>query len=192
MSGAGTDPRTDPTAGERGLPHLAGLDGIRGLAALAVVLFHAGVAWLPAGFLGVDVFFVVSGFLITALLIAERERSSDTDLARFWLRRARRLLPVLALVLIVTTAYAALMLRDTLGQHLHDVLMAAVYFTNWDLILRGVSYFEMFERPSQLRHLWSLAVEEQFYIVWPIVFALVMRFLNLRWLWCIVAAMALM
>ena len=192
MSGAGIDPRTDPTAGERGLPHLAGLDGIRGLAALAVVLFHAGVAWLPAGFLGVDVFFVVSGFLITALLIAERERSSDTDLARFWLRRSRRLLPVLALVLIVTTVYAALMLGDTLGQHLHDVLMAAVYFTNWDLILRGVSYFEMFERPSQLRHLWSLAVEEQFYIVWPIVFAVVMRFLNLRWLWCIVAALALM
>ena len=192
MSGAGIDPQTDSTAGERGLPHLAGLDGIRGLAALAVVLFHAGVAWLPAGFLGVDVFFVVSGFLITALLIAERERSSDTDLARFWLRRARRLLPVLALVLIVTSVYAALMLRDTLGQHLHDVLMAAVYFTNWDLILRGVSYFEMFERPSQLRHLWSLAVEEQFYIVWPILFAVVMRFLNLRWLWCIVAALAVM
>ena len=192
MSGAGFDRQTDSTVGERGLPHLAGLDGIRGLAALAVVLFHAGVAWLPAGFLGVDVFFVVSGFLITALLVAERERHTDTDLARFWMRRARRLLPVLALVLIVTTAYAALMLRDTLGQHLHDVLMAAVYFTNWDLILRGVSYFEMFERPSQLRHLWSLAVEEQFYIVWPIVFALVMRFLNLRWLWCIVAALALM
>lgn len=190
MSGAGIDPRTDSEVGQRGLPQLAGLDGIRGLAALAVVLFHAGVAWLPAGFLGVDVFFVVSGFLITALLISERERSSDTDLARFWLRRARRLLPVLALVLIVTTVYAALMLGDTFSRHLHDVLMAAVYFTNWDLILRGVSYFEMFERPSQLRHLWSLAVEEQFYIVWPVLFALVMRFLNLRWLWCIVAALA--
>jgi len=192
MLGPGVDLQRDSTVGERGLPHLAGLDGIRGLAALAVVLFHAGVAWLPAGFLGVDVFFVVSGFLITALLIAERERHSDTDLARFWMRRARRLLPVLALVLIVTTVYAALMLGDTLGQHLHDVLMAAVYFTNWDLILRGVSYFEMFERPSQLRHLWSLAVEEQFYIVWPILFAVVMRFLNLRWLWCIVAALAVM
>ena len=192
MSGAGIDPRTDTTAGVRGLPHLAGLDGIRGLAALAVVLFHAGVAWLPAGFLGVDVFFVVSGFLITALLVSERERASDTNLTRFWLSRARRLLPVLALVLIVTTVYAALMLRETLGQHLHDVLMAAVYFTNWDLILRGVSYFEMFERPSQLRHLWSLAVEEQFYIVWPVLFTLVMRFLNLRWLWCIVAALAVM
>ena len=183
---------TESTAGQRGLPHLAGLDGIRGLAALAVVLFHAGVSWLPAGFLGVDVFFVVSGFLITALLVAERERSDQTNLGQFWLRRARRLLPVLVLVLIVTTVYAALVLQDTLGQHLHDVLMAAIYATNWDLIVRGVSYFEMFERPSQLRHLWSLAVEEQFYIVWPILFTLVLRFLNLRWLWCIVAALAVL
>ena len=192
MSGASIEPQSNLEVGERGLPHLAGLDGIRGLAALAVVLFHAGVSWLPAGFLGVDVFFVVSGFLITALLVSERERSSNTDLARFWLRRARRLLPVLALVLIVTTVYAAIMLQDTLGQHLHDVLMAAIYVTNWDLIVRGVSYFEMFERPSQLRHLWSLAVEEQFYIIWPILFTLVMRFLNLRWLWCIVAGLAVM
>ena len=182
----------DSTVGQRGLPHLAGLDGIRGLAALAVVLFHAGVSWLPAGFLGVDVFFVVSGFLITALLVSERERSDKTNLGQFWLRRARRLLPVLVLVLIVTTVYAALVLQDTLGQHLHDLLMAAIYATNWDLIVRGVSYFEMFERPSQLRHLWSLAVEEQFYIVWPILFTLVLRFLNLRWLWCIVAALAVL
>ena len=178
----------DPTAGARGLPHLSGLDGIRGLAALAVVLFHAGVWWLPAGFLGVDVFFVVSGFLITSLLISERERSGNTDLAQFWLRRARRLLPVLALVLIVTTIYAVLVLQETLSQHLHEVLMAAIYVTNWDQIIRGVSYFEMFERPSQLRHLWSLAVEEQFYIIWPVVFTVVLRLLNLRWLWCIVAA----
>ncbi len=182
----------DPTGGARGLPHLSGLDGIRGLAALAVVLFHAGVWWLPAGFLGVDVFFVVSGFLITSLLIAERERSGDTDLAQFWIRRARRLLPVLALVLIVTTVYAVLVLQETLSQHLHEVLMAAIYVTNWDQIIRGVSYFEMFERPSQLRHLWSLAVEEQFYIIWPVVFTVVLRLLNLRWLWCIVAAAAVL
>ena len=192
MAQAETSPVADTAAGRRGLPHLAGLDGIRGLAALAVVLFHAGVSWLPAGFLGVDVFFVVSGFLITALLISERERSDKTDLAQFWLRRARRLLPVLVLVMIVTTVYAALVLQETLGQHLHDLLLAAIYATNWDLIARGVSYFEMFERPSQLRHLWSLAVEEQFYIVWPILFTFLLRFLKLRWLWCVVAALALL
>lgn len=192
MSDANIGTQTESANGDRGLPHLSGLDGIRGLAALAVVLFHAGVWWLPGGFLGVDVFFVVSGFLITSLLISERERSGNTDLAQFWLRRARRLLPVLALVLIVTTVYAALVLQETLSRHLHDVLMAAIYVTNWDQIIRGVSYFEMFERPSQLRHLWSLAVEEQFYIIWPIVFTVVLRLLNLRWLWCIVAALGVL
>ncbi|MCY3569189.1 MAG: acyltransferase family protein, partial [Chloroflexi bacterium] len=176
--------------GERGLPRLAGLDGIRGLAALAVVLYHAGVAWLPAGFLGVDVFFIVSGFLITALLISEREQDGKTDLVQFWLRRARRLLPVLALVLVVTTVYAAFMLQDTLIDHLREVLVAAVYITNWDQIVRGVSYFEMFERPSQLRHLWSLAVEEQFYVIWPLIFAGLARLLRLRWVWCIVVGLA--
>ncbi len=190
--GRASPQRAGQPGGGRGLPRLAGLDGIRGLAALAVVLYHAGVSWLPAGFLGVDVFFVVSGFLITALLIAERERDDRTDLIEFWLRRARRLLPVLALVLLATTLYAAIALQDTLIDHLREVGAAAVYITNWDQILRGVSYFEMFERPSQLRHLWSLAVEEQFYIVWPVVFALGARLLRLRWLWCgAVAAAAL-
>lgn len=179
-----------PHDGQRGLPRLAGLDGIRGLAALAVVLYHAGASWLPAGFLGVDVFFVVSGFLITSLLISERERDDKTDLIEFWKRRARRLLPVLALVLIVTTAYTAIRLQDTLMDHLREVLVAAVYITNWDQIVRGVSYFEMFERPSQLRHLWSLAVEEQFYIIWPVLFGVAARFLRLRWLWCIVVGLA--
>ncbi len=190
MPNSNPDHWSGPPAGQRGLPRLAGLDGIRGLAALAVVLYHAGASWLPAGFLGVDVFFVVSGFLITSLLIAERERDKRTDLIDFWLRRARRLLPVLALVLIVTTAYTAISLQDTLMDHLREVLVAAVYITNWDQIVRGVSYFEMFERPSQLRHLWSLAVEEQFYIIWPVLFAIVARFLRLRWLWCIVVGLA--
>ncbi|MCY4618394.1 MAG: acyltransferase family protein [Chloroflexi bacterium] len=150
---------------------MAGLDGIRGLSALAVLLFHAGVEWLPAGFLGVDVFFIVSGFLITSLLLSERERDGRVDLTQFWLRRARRLLPVLALVLIATTTYAAIALHSELIPHLREAAAAAAYITNWDLVLRDVSYWDSFARPSQLRHLWSLAVEEQFYIVWPIVFA---------------------
>ncbi len=191
MGVAGSSDREAPGGGgQRGLPRLSGLDGIRGLAALAVVVYHAGASWLPAGFLGVDVFFVVSGFLITSLLIAEREREDRIDLVEFWLRRARRLLPALALVLIATTCYAAVMLPDGLAQHLREALAAAVYVTNWDQILRGVSYFEMFERPSQLRHLWSLAVEEQFYIVWPVAFGLGARVLRLRWLWCVVVGVA--
>ena len=162
------------------MPYLPALDGIRALAVAAVVLYHAGVFWLPAGFLGVDVFFVVSGFLITALLVAEFDREQRVDLRAFWIRRARRLLPALALVLAVTTIYAVVALGDQLATHLREVLAATVYVTNWDLIVRDISYFESFDRPSQLRHLWSLAVEEQFYLLWPIVFAGLTRFVSKR------------
>ena len=172
------------------MPYLPALDGIRALAVLAVVLYHAGALWLPAGFLGVDVFFVVSGFLITALLVAERERAGGVELLAFWLRRARRLLPALALLLAVTTIYAVIALGDQLLTHLREVLAATVYITNWDLILRDISYFEMFDRPSQLRHLWSLAVEEQFYLLWPIVFAVGARFLSRRALTAFVLLLA--
>lgn len=153
------------------VPHLAGLDGIRGLSAVAVVLFHAGASWLPAGFLGVDVFFIVSGYLITSLLLSENERDGGVALGQFWLRRARRLLPALGLMLIATTIYAAATFPSSLLPHLRETAAAAIYVTNWDLVLREVSYWDLFERPSQLRHLWSLAVEEQFYIMWPLLFA---------------------
>ena len=172
------------------MPYLPALDGIRALAVLAVVIFHTSEAWLSAGFLGVDVFFVVSGFLITALLVAERERAGRVDLRAFWIRRARRLLPALALVLAATTIYAVLLLGDQLLSHLREVFAAVVYVTNWDLILRDVSYFESFDRPSQLRHLWSLAVEEQFYLLWPLVFAGLSRFVSRRLLLAIVLLLA--
>ena len=174
--------RANPPDADAKVPWLSGLDGIRALAVAAVVLFHAGVEFLPAGFLGVDVFFVVSGFLITALLVAERERTGGVALAEFWKRRARRLLPALAALLIGTTIFAAVLLRGDLLDHLREVAAAAAYLTNWDLILREISYFEQFERPSQLRHLWSLAVEEQFYALWPLVFFAVLRLAGRRWL----------
>lgn len=174
--------RANPPDADAKVPWLSGLDGIRALAVAAVVLFHAGIEFLPAGFLGVDVFFVVSGFLITALLVAERERTGGVALAEFWKRRARRLLPALAALLIGTTIFAAVLLRGDLLDHLREVAAAAAYLTNWDLILREISYFEQFERPSQLRHLWSLAVEEQFYALWPLVFFAVLRLAGRRWL----------
>ena len=194
MSDQTADPPTEQPAAQSDadsrMPYLPALDGIRALAVLAVVIFHTSEAWLSAGFLGVDVFFVVSGFLITALLVAERERAGRVDLRAFWIRRARRLLPALALVLAATTIYAVLLLGDQLLTHLREVFAAVVYVTNWDLILRDVSYFESFDRPSQLRHLWSLAVEEQFYLLWPLVFVGLSRVLSRRLVLAVVLLLA--
>ena len=150
------------------------LDGIRAIAVVAVLLYHADVRWLPGGFLGVDVFFVVSGYLITSLLVEERRGSMTTDLKRFWLRRAKRLLPALFAMLAVTCAYAAVAVPDALYRLRTDVLAAATYSTNWWLIASKQSYFEALGRPPLLRHLWSLAVEEQWYLLWPLVFVLAM------------------
>lgn len=154
------------------LPGMPGLDGLRALAVVAVLLYHAGVAWIPGGFLGVEVFFVISGYLITALLVTERNRHGRIDLKAFWLRRARRLLPALYLVVVVTLGFAVLFLPREVAGLRGDALSAFGYVTNWYLIFGNESYFEAMGRPSLLRHLWSLAVEEQFYLLWPPVVAL--------------------
>ena len=150
---------------------LPGLDGLRAIAVLAVVAYHADLGWLPGGFLGVDVFFVISGFLITTLLLAERERLGRIRLRAFWMRRARRLLPALFLVLAATLTLAVVLAPDEVARLRGDTLAALGYVTNWYLIVRQQSYFEAMGRPSPLLHLWSLAVEEQFYVVWPLVLA---------------------
>ena len=159
-------------AGERARgDRLPGLDGLRAIAVLAVVVYHADLGWLPGGFLGVDVFFVISGFLITTLLLAERERLGRIRLRAFWMRRARRLLPALFLVLVATLTLAVVLAPDEVARLRGDTLAALGYVTNWYLIVRQQSYFEAMGRPSPLLHLWSLAVEEQFYVVWPLVLA---------------------
>jgi len=155
--------------------YLPGLDGIRALAVLGVLLYHADLGWIRGGFLGVDVFFVLSGFLITSLILEELDRSDRVDFKRFYLGRARRLLPALLLMLIVVGAVVALWYRDAAYQFARDSLASAFYVNNWWYIATDLSYFEEIGRPPLLTHLWSLAVEEQFYLIWPFLTFLVYR-----------------
>jgi peptidoglycan/LPS O-acetylase OafA/YrhL len=150
------------------VPYLPGLDGMRAIAVLAVMVYHANNEWLPGGFLGVEVFFVISGYLITLLLIGEHERSGTVSLRQFYLRRARRLLPALFVLLIGLSIYTALFRNEVLGQLRGDVVAALTYTTNWYQIWVGQSYTATGDF-SPLRHLWSLAIEEQYYLVWPLV-----------------------
>ena len=155
------------------LPYMPGLDGLRAIAVLAVFVyhFHNGGGWLPGGFLGVDVFFVISGYLITSLLLSEFRKEGRVDLVAFWLRRARRLLPAVGVLIAVVMVAGAFFDFGQISTLRAQALASMAYVTNWDLILSHQSYFEEFARPSLFRHLWSLAVEEQFYLLWPLVFA---------------------
>ncbi len=159
----------------RPLPHLPAIDGLRAVAVMAVVLYHANVAWMPGGFLGVDVFFVISGFLITSLLLTELSANGTINRKAFWLRRFRRLLPALAALLVVVAVVGLVADRRDLVRFRGDLAAACTYVTNWYLALTKRSYFESIGRPSPLLHLWSLAVEEQFYLLWPLLFPVIIR-----------------
>jgi peptidoglycan/LPS O-acetylase OafA/YrhL len=176
---ASASPQATAVRGAR-LPYLPGLDGLRAIAVLAVLLYHAEIPWMPGGFLGVEVFFVISGYLITSLLLAEWDEHARLNLKAFWLRRARRLLPALFLMLAATLAFAVAFLPEETAGLRGDAVAAIGYVTNWYLIFSHTSYFEMAGRPSLLRHLWSLAVEEQFYVLWPLLFTVGMRTLRRR------------
>ncbi len=164
-----------PSVPERRPGRVAALDGLRGLAVTAVIVNHLRPSSLRGGWLGVDVFFVLSGFLITSILLAEHDRDGRIDLRRFYSRRARRLLPALFL-LLVAVAVVARVAPGTPGFSglRADGLAALGYVANWHFVLAGASYFGAFA-PSPLRHLWSLSVEEQFYVVWPLVLVFVAR-----------------
>jgi peptidoglycan/LPS O-acetylase OafA/YrhL len=148
-------------------PHLPGLDGLRALAVIGVLAFHDDR--LTGGFLGVDLFFAVSGFLITTLLIDELQRTNTIDLIGFWGRRLRRLLPAVMVLLVVVVIFFRLF-ADT-GQWIiarNDAPWAQFYVANWHQISSGAGYWDAFAAPSAFEHLWSLAIEEQFYVVWPL------------------------
>jgi peptidoglycan/LPS O-acetylase OafA/YrhL len=170
-------------------PHVAGLDGIRAIAVIGVLLFHAGVTGVSGGLLGVDIFFVLSGYLITSLLVTEWSGTGTIGFLRFYERRARRLLPGLFLLLLVVAAYARWYAEpDTLGTLRGDVFSTLAYVANWRFIFSGQSYFVHFGPPSPLLHTWSLAVEEQFYLIWPGVALLVLRWRGRRALAGVAAA----
>ena len=153
-----------------------GLDGLRAFAVGAVILYHGQVSWAKGGFLGVDIFFVLSGFLITSLLLREHESTGGIALASFWTRRIRRLLPALFLLLAAVALYAVVWAQPTeLSTIRGDGLASLFYVSNWKFIASGASYFQAFQRPSPLTHTWSLAIEEQWYLFWPLAILVMMR-----------------
>jgi peptidoglycan/LPS O-acetylase OafA/YrhL len=156
------------------VPYLPGLDGLRALAVAGVMVYHANHDWLSGGFLGVEVFFVISGYLITLLLVSEKERNGKISLKKFWMRRARRLLPALYAVLCGLAIYMAFFHQTPMGRTRGDFAAGMLYGSNWFQIWVGQGY-TVIEAFAPLRHLWSLAVEEQFYLVWPLVMALVLH-----------------
>jgi peptidoglycan/LPS O-acetylase OafA/YrhL len=164
-----------PEPVRRNQRYMPGLDGLRAVAVLAVVAYHLGLGWAPGGLLGVGVFFTLSGYLITDLLLAQLARRGSIRLGRFWLARARRLLPALFLMLIVTVAWVTVIGPHQPSDFRDAVLAAALYVNNWWLVFHDVSYFADFGPEMPINHLWSLAVEEQFYIVWPFLLLLGVR-----------------
>lgn len=162
-------------ASQRGIQYIPAIDGLRAVAVLAVILYHLGFSWIPGGFLGVDLFFVISGYVITRLLLDSIQRSGGLDLRAFYLARARRLLPPLVFMVVVTLTFISLWAPDTTKRFLTDTPFALFGGMNWWLVFRDLDYFEAIGRPPLLQHTWSLAVEAQFYLVWPLVLLLVLK-----------------
>ncbi|GAY75247.1 acyltransferase family protein [Sporolactobacillus inulinus] len=155
--------------------YMGGLDGLRAISVLAVIAYHMNLPWAGGGFLGVGVFFVLSGYLITDLLIEEWERSETINLKRFWIRRARRLLPAMITVVTIIYGYVFFFQPSLLHETQMDAVAALFYFSNWWSVFHHQSYFDSFMNPSLLKHFWSLAVEEQFYLIWPLLVLFVLR-----------------
>ncbi|MGQ3477201.1 acyltransferase family protein [Paenibacillus sp. TY11] len=177
--------------------YMPGLDGLRALAVIAVIVYHLNPDWLPGGLLGVGVFFTLSGYLITDILVSQWDTYHSFKMKDFWLRRARRLLPAMLTVVAVIVLCSLLFDPSRLTALRGDVPAALVYMSNWWFIFHQVSYFESFGPPSPLGHLWSLAVEEQFYILWPLLLALGLKYMPKRivlagWVTCLALISALL
>ena len=159
----------------RGIQHIPAIDGLRAVAVTAVIFYHLGFSWIPGGFLGVDLFFVISGYVITRLLLDSIERSGGLDLRGFYKARARRLLPPMIFMIVVTGFYITIWAQDSVRRFVTDVPFALTGSINWWLVAKEQDYFEAIGRPPLLQHTWSLAVESQFYLIWPIILLLVLK-----------------
>jgi peptidoglycan/LPS O-acetylase OafA/YrhL len=162
------------------MKYVPGLDGIRAIAVAAVVGYQVGAPWLPGGLLGVGVFFTLSGYLITTILITAWDHRGDLDLRHFWLRRVRRLLPALIMVLTVVLVATPVLDNDVLPERGIEALAALFMVSNWTAIASDVSYLQRLSGPGPLDHLWSLAIEAQFYLLWPLVLLLLFKTLRGR------------
>jgi len=159
----------------RGIRYIPAIDGLRAVAVIAVMLYHLGFSWIPGGFLGVDLFFVISGYVITRLLLDSIQRSGGLDLRAFYKARIRRLFPPLVFMIFVTIIYISIWAPETMRRFISDSPFALLGGMNWWLVFRHTDYFDTISRPPLLQHTWSLGVEAQFYLVWPLILLLVLR-----------------
>ena len=156
--------------------YIHSVDGLRAVAVLAVLLYHLGIDWIPGGFLGVDLFFVISGYVITGLILDSIARSGTLDLRAFYLSRIRRLLPALVAMLVFTTLFIGVYAPETVRRFVSDIPYVLTGSMNWALVAREQDYFESIGRPPLLQHTWSLAVEAQFYFIWPLVLLFILKY----------------
>lgn len=173
-AGRANTPASEQTPARPKSRYIPALDGLRTLAVVAVVLYHLNLTWAQGGLLGVTIFFVLSGYLITRLLLNEVAKTGRIDLKSFWIRRIRRLVPAVVTVVVVTCALCTIFNHVMLTKMRPDILPSLLFFNNWWQIAQNVSYFNALGDPSPLTHFWSLAIEEQFYLIWPpLLFAMV-------------------
>jgi len=164
------------TSSEKPVRHIASIDGLRAIAVAAVVLYHLGISWLPGGFLGVDLFFVISGYVITRLILDSINKSGALDLRGFYWARLRRIYPGFLFMVFSTIIFIGVWAPEAIKRFLTDLPYALIGMMNWALVARQQDYFETVGRPPLLQHTWSLAVELQFYLIWPIILLTVLKY----------------
>jgi len=168
------------SSGQKNVRHISSIDGLRAIAVTAVLLYHLGISWIPGGFLGVDLFFVISGYVITRLILDSINQSSALDLKAFYAARLRRIYPGFLFMVICTILFIGVWAPEAIKRFLSDLPYALTGTINWLLVARHQDYFETIGRPPLLQHTWSLAVELQFYLIWPIILLTILKYFGKR------------